>query len=157
MGVEIERKFLADGAIVHGRAGGRVMVQGYVAQQEGTAVRVRIAGDQAWLTIKGPSSGATRVEVEVEVPVEEARSLLPLCKGGLIEKTRWEIPWEGHTWEVDVFDGDNAGLVVAEVELTSEDEAFERPPWVGAEVTDDGRYANAALATHPYRAWEAGA
>lgn len=152
MGVEIERKFLVVGDPVAGVPGGVAMVQGYVARQGGTTVRVRLAGDRAWLTVKGPSSGARRVEVEVALPVSEARDLVPLC-GGLVEKTRWRLPFGDHVWDVDVFAGVNAGLVVAEVELAHEDEAFARPPWLGAEVTHDLRYANASLAEHPFSAW----
>jgi len=153
MGVEIERKFLVDGDPTAG-VDGTPMVQGYVAKDGGTTVRVRIAGPKAWLTVKGPSQGATRVEVETDIPVDEAHQLLHLCRHGLIDKTRYRIAVGAHTWDVDVFAGANAGLVVAEVELSSEDEAFERPSWLGAEVTDDGRYANASLVEHPYTRWE---
>lgn len=152
MGVEIERKFLVIGDPTAGRSG-TAMVQGYVAKDGGTTVRVRVAGERAWLTVKGPSQGARRVEVEVELPVDEAHQLLHLCRHGLIEKTRYRIPIGSHTWEVDVFEGANAGLVVAEVELSDEDEAFERPDWLGAEVTADRRYANASLVEHPFSHW----
>lgn len=153
MGVEIERKFLVIGDPVAGLPGGVEMVQAYVAKQAGNTVRVRVAGDRAWLTVKGPSTGARKVEVEVALPVAEARDLLPLC-GGRVEKTRWRLPFGDHVWEIDVFSGRNAGLVVAEVELSHEDEPFARPPWLGEEVTEEGRYANAALADHPFEAWD---
>lgn len=156
MGVEIERKFLVNGDPTVG-VQGTAMVQGYVAKDGGVTVRVRIAGEQAWLTVKGPSVGATRVEVETTIPVAEAHQLLHLCRHGLIEKTRYRVPVGAHVWDVDVFDGANRGLVVAEVELTAEDESFERPDWVGEDVTGDVRYANASLVEHPYTHWEASA
>jgi adenylate cyclase len=155
MPIEIERKFL-----VHGddwRAGVRrreLLAQGYVAGSELCSVRVRVGGEHAWLGLKGRLSGATRLEYEYEIPAGEAREILErLCARGRIEKWRHWVPHAGHEWEVDEFLGDNAGLVVAEIELDSEAEHFERPSWLGAEVTDDTRYLNTSLARHPWRAW----
>ena len=117
-------------------------------------MRVRVAGDQGTLTIKGITVGATRREFEYEIPLDEARTILDeLCERPLIEKTRHVIEWEGFTWEIDEFSGVNAGLIVAEVELEHEDQAFPRPPWLGEEVTDDARYFNANLIRRPYSTW----
>lgn len=154
MGVEIERKFLVAGEPWHGHPGRRLQ-QGYLASTDGVAVRVRVAGDQAWLTVKGPAQAGVRVEVEVDVPVDEAQQLLGLCGTRRIDKVRYLVPHAGHTWEVDVFDGLNAGLVVAEVELDAVDEAVTLPAWVTAEVTDDDRYANASLSRRPFSRWPA--
>jgi CYTH domain-containing protein len=117
-------------------------------------VRVRIAGDAGFLTVKGRAVGASRAEYEYAIPREHAEEMLDqLCQRPLVEKTRYRIPWGGLTWEVDVFHGDNAGLVVAEVELEDEGQAIDLPPWVGREVTGDGRYANASLVARPYATW----
>ncbi len=161
MAIEIERKFLprSDGwrAAAH-----RVvpMAQGYLndlalvdSGAMRASVRVRIEGDAAFLNIKSRELGTTRQEFEYPVPVAEARALLKLCVGGLVEKHRHYVEHAGHLWEVDEFLGDNAGLVVAEIELSSADEAFERPDWLGAEVTDASRYYNLALASRPYSRW----
>jgi CYTH domain-containing protein len=122
-------------------------------QQQAT-VRVRIAGDRAFLTLKGATTGITRLEFEYEIPVGDADTLLTeLCQAPLIEKTRYRIPIGNHTWEVDEFWGDNAGLIVAEVELKSADEPIELPAWVGQEVSNDPRYYNANLVQHPYCTW----
>jgi adenylate cyclase len=146
MALEIERKFLviSDGW----RTGcvGQRYCQGYLARGDGVTVRVRRAGSQAFLTIKGEPNGITRPEFEYEVPVEEAEAMLKdLCDRPLIEKTRFEVTYEGVVWEVDEFQGDNAGLIVAEVELHHPDQAFSRPPWVGEEVTGDPRFRNLNL------------
>jgi CYTH domain-containing protein len=153
MGKEIERKFLV-------RQGewpkneGVTYRQGYLSTVKERTVRVRIAGDAAFLTVKGISKGATRAEFEYDIPVSDAEEMLDhLCEQPLIEKRRYEIEHGGLTWEVDEFFGNNEGLVLAEVELESEDQQFERPPWVGEEVTDDPRYFNANLVEHPYRDW----
>lgn len=153
MGVEIERKFLVRGRPWTGRRG-QIMRQGYLANQDGTTLRVRMVGDRATLTIKGPSQGMSRLEFEYQIPASDASDMLnQLAKGGLIEKTRYLIEHEGHCWEVDVFAGENAGLVVAEIELTTEEEVFARPSWLGLEVTQDCRYFNSALSRHPYSQW----
>ena len=128
-------------------------MQGFLSRDPERIVRVRLRDGEAFLTIKGKGSGLARVEVEVAIPAEEARQLLPLCLPPLIEKTRHLVTWAGHLWEIDEFYGDNAGLVVAEVELATEDEIFERPPWLGQEVSEDFRYSNAALSERPWRDW----
>jgi adenylate cyclase len=155
MAKEIERKFLVRGD--GWRAGARPgvpFVQGYLSTDgSGATVRVRVAGDRAFLTVKGRAKGLTRDELEYEVPVADARDMLGMCGVRVVEKTRYVVPHEGHDWEVDVFEGANAPLVMAEIELGREDEPFARPPWAGDEVTEDGRYANACLATQPYSAW----
>lgn len=152
MGIEIERKFLVVGTDWKAVAGVQ-MRQGYLNRDKSRTVRVRVAGDAAFLTVKGLSRGATRAEFEYAIPLADAQQLLALCDGPLIEKTRYVIPYQGTTWEVDEFLGDNAGLVVAEVELFSEDQPFARPPWLGAEVTHDARYFNSSLASVPYCQW----
>lgn len=154
MAVEIERKFLVVGTPWRGAAG-EELVQGYLASQDGVVVRVRVGDGRAWLTVKGPArgSGLTRTEHELDLPVGQARELLELCGTRVLAKTRYRLPVGAHTWEVDVFAGLNAGLVVAEIELGSEEEAFERPPWLGEEVSDDARYLNARLVHAPFSTW----
>lgn len=150
---EIERKFLvADDSWRDGSAGVRIC-QGYLSQDADRTVRVRIAGEKAWLTIKGRSEGISRVEFEYEIPLVEARELLGLCLPSVIDKTRHEVLHAGHVWEVDVFHGDNEGLIVAEVELADELVSPELPGWVGPEVSDDARYFNSCLAVTPYANW----
>ena len=153
MGIEIERKFLVEGDAWRVGASPSRIVQGFLSRDPERIVRVRLRDGEAFLTIKGKGSGLARVEVEVAIPAEEARQLLPLCLPPLIEKTRHLVTWAGHLWEIDEFYGDNAGLVVAEVELAAEDEIFERPPWLGREVSADVRYSNAALSERPWRDW----
>ena len=153
MGIEIERKFLVEGDAWRVGASPSRIVQGFLSRDPERIVRVRLRDGEAFLTIKAKGSGLARVEVEVAIPAEEARQLLPLCLPPLIEKTRHLVPWAGHLWEIDEFYGDNAGLVVAEVELAAEDEIFERPPWLGQEVSEDFRYSNAALSERPWRDW----
>lgn len=152
MAIEIERKFLVNGTAWQ-QAPGVLYRQGYLNRDKTRTVRVRVAGDAAFLTIKGVSVGATRAEFEYPIPVADAQALLALCDGPLVEKTRHVLNHEGTAWEVDVFAGDNAGLVVAEVELASEDQPFARPDWLGAEVTHDARYFNSNLASHPFTKW----
>ena len=153
MGIEIERKFLVEGDAWRVGASPSRIVQGFLSRDPERIVRVRLRDGEAFLTIKGKGSGLARVEVEMAIPAEEARQLLPLCLPPLIEKTRHLVTWAGHLWEIDEFYGDNAGLVVAEVELAAEDEIFERPPWLGQEVSEDFRYSNAALSERPWRDW----
>ena len=153
MGIEIERKFLVEGDAWRVGASPSRIVQGFLSRDPERIIRVRLRDGEAFLTIKGKGSGLARVEVEVAIPAEEARQLLPLCLPPLIEKTRHLVTWAGHLWEIDEFYGDNAGLVVAEVELATEDEIFERPPWLGQEVSEDFRYSNAALSERPWRDW----
>ena len=150
---EIERKFLvADDSWRDGTPGVGI-AQGYLSQDPDRTVRVRIAGECAWLTIKGRTEGITRAEFEYGIPLEDARVLLGLCLPSVIDKTRHEISHAGHLWEIDVFHGDNDGLVIAEVELADESVSPELPPWVGAEVSADARYFNACLATAPFKKW----
>ena len=153
MGIEIERKFLVIGDAWKLGVMPEHLIQGYLNRDKLRTVRVRVANDQAWLTIKGKSEGATRAEFEYPIPLDDARQLLGLCDGPLVEKYRWRLPQGELVWEIDEFLGDNAGLVVAEIELSSEDLAFDKPGWVGAEVTDDARYFNSSLASRPFRAW----
>jgi adenylate cyclase len=158
MGVEIERKFL----LVSDQWRTSVdyshrMVQGYLgARDEGASVRVRITGDEARLNIKGRTLGARRLEFEYPVPLADAEVMLRELAGTqVLAKTRHYIHHEGHRWEIDEFEGDNAGLIVAEIELGSERESFVRPPWLGREVTDDPRYYNVCLVETPYSVWPA--
>lgn len=154
MGIEIERKFLVVGQPwVEARAVGVRIQQGYLSREPQRTVRIRRTGEGAWITIKGKNVGASRPEFEYAIPLADAEPLLALCEPPVIEKTRYRLPHAAHVWEVDVFAGANAGLVVAEVEMESEDEAVELPSWVGAEVTSDRRYSNSSLASHPYRDW----
>ncbi|ASK33519.1 CYTH domain-containing protein [Alloalcanivorax mobilis] len=154
MGVEIERKFLVTDQTFLDPLPGERLVQGYLSHQPRATVRVRIHGEQAWLTLKGENNGARRREFEYPVPVDDARTLLAeMCGAGVIDKTRYRVPCDGLVWEVDVFHGDNQGLVVAELELEHEDQPFQRPAWLGDEVTDDARYYNSALSQMPYVRW----
>jgi adenylate cyclase len=152
MAIEIERKFLVVGDAW--RAAPAVFYsQGYLNRDKERTVRVRIAGDEAFLTIKGVSFGASRAEFEYPIPLWDARDLLALCEQPLIEKNRCKILHEGFVWEVDEFLGENLGLVVAEIELPSEDTVFVKPDWVGEEVTADTRYFNSNLSRTPYNCW----
>lgn len=154
MSIEIERKFLVidDRWKTLGR--GVLLRQGYLSSSPERIVRVRTEGDKAMLTIKGRTVGAMRGEWEYPIPLEDAQVFLDsLCERPIIEKHRYRIPYQGLTWEVDEFLGDNAGLVVAEVELEREDQLFAKPGWAGEEVTHDTRYFNANLLRHPYSRW----
>lgn len=151
---EIERKFLPKNDAWRSQVReSRPMRQGYLASSGRASVRVRIAGERAWLNIKAGGLVASRHEYEYPVPVDEARELLALAEGKLIEKTRHLVEHGGKTWEIDEFHGENSGLIVAEIELDSEDEAFAHPPWLGREVTELRRYYNVCLVEHPYRSW----
>lgn len=152
MGIEIERKFLVAGTDWR-RESGTYVCQGYLNRAKERTVRVRIAGEQAFLTIKGITVGATRAEFEYEIPVADAQALMKLCDGPLVQKVRRVVWYERCRWEVDEFLGENEGLVVAEIELKAADQKFAHPPWLGREVTDDPRYLNANLASNPYRTW----
>jgi adenylate cyclase len=151
---EIERKFLLKSDAWRAVAT-RVerMTQGYIAGGARASVRVRVAGDYAAINIKSGGLVASRLEYEYPIPVVEARELLDLCVSPLIDKTRHFVPFAGFEWEIDEFHGENAGLIVAELELDHEDQEFERPDWIGAEVTHLERYYNVRLAKHPYREW----
>jgi adenylate cyclase len=154
MGVEIERKFLVLGDAWRALGEPVLLRQGYLCTDPMRTVRVRIEGGQGVLTIKSKSVGATRGEWEYPIPLDEAAELLDrLCERPLVEKTRRRIGHAGFVWEVDEFLGENAGLVVAEIELPSEDSVFERPAWVGQEVTGDKRYYNSSLIRNPYSTW----
>ena len=154
MGREIERKFLVDTTRLGELTGGEVMRQGYVDTRGLATVRARIAGERGWLTLKGGNEGGVRSEFEYEIPLEDARQIIDeLCRGPLIAKTRYRRDYGGYTWEVDVFEGDNAGLVVAEVELDDVTEDPPLPEWVKEEVTGDPRYYNSQLARHPFSQW----
>ncbi len=155
MATEIEHKFLltGDGWKAH-IVRSEQYRQGYLANNERCSVRVRIADDQAWLNIKSATLGTRRTEFDYPVPVADARQILAdLCARPIIEKTRHFVEHQGHLWEIDVFTGANEGLIVAEIELSAEDESFVRPDWVGADVSDDRRYYNSALVEHPYEEW----
>ena len=156
MGTEIERKFLvkdegwreAVRRHVHFR-------QGYLSSDPQCSVRVRVSDRRAHLNIKSATLGVERLEYEYEIPLDDAHEMLDrLAQGPLIEKTRYYADVGDHTWEVDVFEGDNAGLVVAEIELGDPEEPFERPAWVGEEVSHDSRYYNVCLVRHPYKNWQ---
>ncbi len=156
MSQEIERKFLVeDDSYKRMAASSDRIVQGYICRTSGRTVRVRIRGEKGFLTIKGPSpdGGISRYEWEHEIPVDEADELMALCQEGCIDKIRYLVPYGEHTFEVDEFFGDNEGLVIAEVELGTIDEAFDIPPFMGKEVTGDRRYYNASLTVNPYKMW----
>ncbi len=153
MVLEIERKFLLANEGWRGLAEGIAYRQGYLCASRERSVRVRLAGEKAFLTVKGATRGAVRSEFEYEIPGEDAEAMLALCLRPLIEKRRYTIPWQGFIWEIDEFLGENQGLIVAEIELTREDQPFARPDWIGAEVTGDPRYYNASLRVSPYSGW----
>ncbi len=154
MGTEIERKFLLRDDSWKAGASGKLYRQGYLSAAVERNVRVRIIGEQGFLTVKGKASGITRLEFEYEVPLADAEGMLDqLCLKPLIEKTRYRVEHRGMLWEIDEFAGDNAGLVVAEVELSEEAQEIEFPRWVGREVTDDPRYLNSNLVEQPYTSW----
>ena len=154
MAKEIERKFLIASDAWRGLAPGTTYRQGYLSTVKERTVRVRTIDDKGFLTIKGITVGATRAEYEYTIPAADATEMLDdLCERPIIEKVRYKIQFEGLIWEVDEFLGVNAGLTVAEVELTAEDQAFEKPAWIGDEVTGDPRYYNANLIANPYSTW----
>ena len=156
--IEVERKFLIIGEFKHLAVSSTHIVQGYIASGNGRTVRVRIRGEKGYLTIKGPSDkvGLARFEWEKEISLEEANALMRICEPGIIEKTRWLVPSADgrHTWEVDEFGGDNEGLVMAEIELRSEDDPYEKPDFIGQEVTGDRRFYNSHMRRYPYRMWK---
>jgi adenylate cyclase len=152
MATEIERKFLVTGGAWRTADGTRIW-QGYLNRDKARTVRVRVAGERAFLTVKGATQGLSRPEFEYAIPVADAEQLRALCDGPVIQKIRHLVVFDGFTWEVDEFLGDNAGLVVAEIELEAEGQAFAPPPWVGPEVSGDPRYTNSNLAVQPYRLW----
>lgn len=155
---EIERKFLVTGEFKDQAVSSTHIAQGYIASGGGRTVRVRIRGDKGYLTIKGPSNkaGLGRFEWERKISLAEAEALMTICEPGIIRKTRWLVPCTDgkHTWEVDVFEDDNEGLIMAEIELGSEDETFEKPLFIGKEVTGDRRFYNSHMRSFPYRLWK---
>jgi adenylate cyclase len=154
MGIEIEKKFLLKGGEWKQLAVGIAYRQGYLNSVKERTVRVRTINDNGFLTIKGVSVGATRLEYEYEIPLEDAQALLDeLCEKPLIEKNRYKVDFGGFIWEIDEFFGENDGLIVAEIELESEDQSFDKPQWVGEEVTGDTRYFNSNLIKNPYSQW----
>ena len=157
MGMEIERKFLVDQKIWQPGEQGISVRQGYLAGEGPLLVRIRQQDRKAFLTLKGRTTGISRLEFEYEIPMVDAVGLLHLCQQPLVEKVRYVEEFEGHTWEIDRFFGSNEGLMIAEIELTSEDESFARPAWLGREVSGDSRYYNSNLIQHPYSEWKDGA
>ena len=154
MGYEIERKFLVVGNQWKKDGVGILYRQGYLSTQKERTVRVRCIEDSAFLTVKGKNVGIRRLEFEYVIPLYDAETMLNnLCEQSIIEKYRYRITYKGFTWEVDEFLGENAGLVIAEIELDNEEQSFSRPPWIGKEVSQDARYFNSALSIHPYRSW----
>jgi CYTH domain-containing protein len=154
MAKEIERKFLVVGDAWRALAEGTLYRQGYLNSVKERTVRIRTVGDKAFLTIKGITVGSTRVEYEYPIPLADCNAMLDgLAEQPIIEKKRYRIPLDGHVWEVDEFFGENSGLIVAEIELKSEDESFSKPAWIGEEVGSDPRYFNSNLIAHPYSKW----
>ncbi len=154
MAQEIERKFRVANDDWRAMAtSSSSLKQGYLSSSAEATVRVRLEDNLGTLTIKSKTKGITRNEFEYAIPAQEAKELLMLCSGPLIEKIRYRIPQENHTWEIDVFEGDNDGLIIAEIELTSDEDYFAKPQWLGEEVSGDSRYYNSNLATHPYVNW----
>lgn len=154
MAVEIERKFVVKTELWKPENAGTKYIQGYLSEDPDRTVRARIAGDKGYLTIKGKSQRASRLEFEYEIPLEDARQLLEqLAFKPMIEKMRYLHIVGNHTWEVDIFAGDNKGLVIAEIELKFADETFVMPNWAGLEVTEDHRYKNSNLAKKPFKSW----
>jgi adenylate cyclase len=156
MANEIEKKFLVKSEFKHLAGKSTRIVQGYLSSIPERTVRVRIKGDKGFITIKGigNASGASRYEWEKEIPTAEVEELLKICEPGVIDKTRYLIKSGSHTFEVDEFYGENQGLVLAEIELSSEGESFERPDWLGNEVTGDARFYNSMLMKNPFTKWE---
>ncbi len=154
MAQEIERKFLVDRSKLPILPKGHIIKQGYIPTR-GVTVRARISDDHAFLTIKGKVTGLSRLEFEYPIPLKDAEQILnELCLQPPIEKTRYLIPYEGHTWELDIFEGYNQGLIVAEIELNHENEDFIKPLWITQEVSYDSRYRNSQLITHPFILWK---
>lgn len=154
--MEIERKFIVDKEKVKGiitNKKGKPIIQAYLTEKPEISVRVRKKGEKGFLTIKGKSEGIRRVEFEYEIPVEDVEQMLCVLPLPKVEKTRYEVEYAGKCWEIDVFHGENEGLILAEVELNSETENIETPPWVGKEVSNDVRYFNQYLAFYPFRTW----
>jgi adenylate cyclase len=156
MAIEIEHKFLLTSEKWRDHVSrSAAMRQGYLTSNSNSSVRIRISGDKAWLNIKSAIAGNRRHEYEYEIPVHDADEIIAsLCRKPLIEKTRHYVHHENHTWEIDEFSGENKGLIVAEIELSKQNEEFTLPVWIGKEVTNDLRYYNNTLAQHPYSTWK---
>ncbi len=156
MAQEIEKKFLVDGDFKSAAFKATRITQGYLSSVPERTVRVRVKSDKGFITVKGigNESGASRFEWEKEIPVDDVKALLQICEPGVIDKTRYLVKAGEHTFEVDEFYGDNEGLTVAEVELSDENEAFDRPSWLGKEVTGDAKYYNSMLMKNPYKNWK---
>lgn len=155
MAFETERKFLVIRELweKEPKTAGQMILQGYISDAENGVVRVRVMGKNAFITIKGRSEGITRPEFEFPIPLKEAFEMLAVLSPPIVTKTRYVVPIAGKNWEVDVFDGSNNGLIIAEIELGSEDECFEKPAFAGDEVTADHRYSNSFLAKNPFLRW----
>lgn len=155
MATEIERKFLVTGTSWQQNSRAYSIKQGYILAAEHKSVRVRTKGNHGYLTIKAAQSGFSAFEFEYQIPLADAEELLvTVCQPPIIEKTRYVYNYQGSVWEIDVFGGANTGLILAEIELTAEDQAFHKPDWVGQEVTGDPRYYNSRLTRHPFTSWE---
>jgi adenylate cyclase len=155
MPAETERKFLTNQLLTKElqKAPCQYLVQAYLYSDSKKTIRLRIISQRAFLTIKGATTGFTRPEFEYEIPIADAGEIIKLC-GNIVEKVRYSIHYMNHFWEVDVFEGHNKGLIVAEIELSSENEVFAKPPWVESEVTGDERFYNSFLAQKPYKTWQ---
>jgi adenylate cyclase len=155
MGVEIERKFLVDHDKWHqvDKPKGMVIRQGYMLKDDIKTIRIRVRDDQGYITIKGKTHGISRSEYEYAIPLKDGNELLATFCAAVIDKIRYNITFAGNLWEVDVFEGDNKGLIVAEIELDSENEVFDLPDWIAKEVTDDARYFNSNLSVNPFKNW----
>ena len=154
MNKEIERKFLVINAEWENLVNKKYAIkQAYLNSSEELTTRIRTKGEKAFITIKGKTKGISRAEFEYKIPYEDALGLLKLCKNSIIEKTRYEVKIENHIWEIDVFEGDNLGLIVAEIELSSEEEHFKKPNWLGKEVSYEAKYFNACLSEKPFLEW----
>jgi adenylate cyclase len=155
MPFEIERKFLIEKDLWYAlkKPIGEDITQAYLVNEPGKVIRIRVTDSNGFITIKGPTENLTRLEFEYPVPREDALEILNLFGSKRIEKTRYKIEFHGHLWEIDEFFGDNEGLVIAEIELKSQEESFDKPSWLGEEVTHDHRYYNSYLSEHPYIKW----
>lgn len=153
MATEIERKFLVDSKIFTPEVIGQNIIQAYISNEISAVVRIRITEDKAYLTIKGKTNNISRPEFEYLIPKKDALELIKLSASGIIEKTRYEIVFEGFLWQIDVFKGENSGLIIAEIELQSESQNFTKPDWIAKEVSNDPKYYNSALSLYPFSKW----
>lgn len=154
MAIEIERKFLVDQDKFVPEGKPYRIIQGYLSVEPNHVIRVRTKNEKAYITIKGSTNGISRTEFEYEIPFDDAMQLLEMCKDYHVVKTRWVFEHKGKIWETDVFEAENKGLIIAEIELITEDEAFEKPDWIGQEVSTDVRYFNFNLALNPFSLWQ---